>query len=176
MVAGSYPPIPVPAADSTVDAVRRALDEGHEVTVVAPRPSAAHYAVPLVGVLAGRRLGRLRRMTGTERLVFVVETSVPFDPPGHSGRLFRVRASATAHLLARAFGQFEHSTLILAGDTFAPDDAMRILESAADEVIEDRRSGQAPPGVTTRGPVELRARDRARRLVGGILRRLGLRG
>lgn len=175
MVAGSYPPIPVPAAGATVDVVRRALLDGHELTVVAPRPSAAHFAVPLVGVLAGRRLDRLRRLTGSERLVFILEPAVPFDPPGRSHRLGRPRALLIAYLVARSFGRFDHTTLILAGDTGAPHDALRVLKRAATEIVGDQRDGEAPAGVTTRGPLELRARDRVRRVVGGVARRVGLR-
>ena len=175
IVAGSYPPIPVPAAGATVDAARRALLDGHQVTVVAPRPSAGHFAVPLVGVLAGRRIDRLRRLTAGERLVFILEPAVPFDPPGQSHRFGRPRALLIAKLVARSFGRFDHTTLILAGDTGAPDDALRVLKQAASEVVDDRREGEAPSGVTTRGPLEMRVRDRVRRVVGGVARRVGLR-
>ena len=175
IVAGSYPPIPVPTAGATVDAVRRALLDGHQVIVVAPRPSAAHFAVPLVGVLAGRRLDRLRRLTGSERLVFILEPAVPFDPPGQSRWFGGPRGSLIAFLLARSFGRFQHTTLILAGETRAREDALRILRRAAVEVIEDVREGEPPHGITTRGPLELRFRDRARRSVAAVLRRVGLR-
>jgi hypothetical protein len=40
-------------------AVQRAWADGDEVTVASPRLSAAHLAVPVVGLLAGRRLGNL---------------------------------------------------------------------------------------------------------------------
>ncbi len=172
IVAGSYPPIPVPAAGATVDAVRRSLLEGNQVKVVSPRPSAAHFAVPLLGVFAGRRLSRLRRLTGSDRLVFCVEPGLPFDPPGSPSAFAGWRALTTARLLARSFRRFEHTTLIVAGDTGAPDNAVRILRRAADEVIDDPRRGETPSGVTTRGPLEMRPRDRVRRLIGAVARRV----
>jgi hypothetical protein len=49
---------------------------------------------------------------------------------------------------------------------------VEIIRAAADEVIDDHREGHPPPGVTTRGPLELRPRDRARRIVGGVARRV----
>ena len=175
IVAGSYPPIPVPATGATVDAVRRELIEGNQVKVVSPRPSAAHYAVPLVGILAGRRLERLRRLTGSERLVFILEPAVPFDPPGRSNAYTTGRAKLVAYLLSRSFRRFERTTLVIAGDPGVPDEALDILRQDANEVVEDRRVGESPTGVTTRGPLELRARDKARRLAGGLARRLRLR-
>ena len=172
IIAGSYPPIPVPAADSTVDAVRRALREGHLVTVVSPRPSAAHYSVPLVGPFSGRRLSRLRRREQAERFVFVVEPGIPFDEPGSSTPFATPRAMLTALSLARAMRHFDQTTVIIAGDTGAPGRAVGIITSAADEVIEDAREGRSPSGVTTRGPLEMRPQDRARRIVRGVARRL----
>ena len=171
IVAGSYPPIPVPAAGATVEAVRRALIEGHEVRVVSPRPSAAHFSGPLIGLIAGRRLNRLRRLTASTRLVFCLEAEVPFDPPGPSTTRSRWKALATAYLLARTFRRFDYTTLVVVCDTGGRKDAVRILERAADTVVEDRREGELPEGVTVRGPVEMRSRDLARRFVGGIARR-----
>lgn len=172
IIAGSYPPIPVPAADSTLDAVRRALRDGEMISVVSPRPSAAHYSVPLLGPFAGRRLDRLRRMEHAERFVLVVEPGIPFDEPGSSTPFAEPRAMLTALSLARAMRRFDHTTVIVAGDTGAPSRAVGIITSAADEVIDDIREGRPPSGVTTRGPLEMRPRDRARRIVGGVARRL----
>jgi hypothetical protein len=171
IVAGSYPPIPVPAAGATIDAVRRSLSEGYEVRVVSPRPSAAHFSGPLIGLIAGHRLNRLRRLTASTRLVFCLEAEVPFDPPGRPTRTTRWKALATAYLLARTFHRFDHTTLVVVGDTGGHEDAVRILEGAADIVVEDRREGQPPEGVTVRGPVEMRPQDLARRFVGGVARR-----
>ena len=172
IVAGSYPPIPVPGARSTVDAVRRELLEGNRVTVVSPRPSAAHYSVPLVGPLAGRRLNRLRRREQAENLIFSLEPGIPFDVPGSSTILSMPRAMLTAVSLARAMSHFEHTTVIVAGNTGAPSRAVRLICSSADEVVDDHREGHAPAGVTTRGPTELRPRDRARGILGGVARRV----
>ncbi len=87
LVVGSYPPIPLPAAAATMAAVQRAWADGDEVTVASPRLSAAHLAVPVVGLLAGRRLGNLHRHTGASRLVMVLEPGLPVPslPPGQSG-------------------------------------------------------------------------------------------
>ena len=172
IVAGSYPPIPVPAAGATVDAVRRALLDGHEVRVISPRPSAAHISGPLIGPTAGRRLNRLRRLASSERLIFCLEPEVPFDSPDNPSVISRWKALATAYLLARTFDRFEHTTLVLVGDTGAPQEAVQILVRAANEIIEDRRVGQPPEGVTVRGPVEMRPRDLVRRFAGGTARRV----
>ena len=172
LVAGSYPPIPVPSAAATVDAVRREVGAGHRVKVLSPRPSAAHYSIPLTGLLAGRRLARAKALSGCNRLVFCVEPGVPFSPPGRSNVIRRISAVVEATILARAMRHFEHTTLVMSGETGAPARALSLLRSAADEVIEDRRDGSAPRGVTVRGPKELTQSDRARRLAGKAARRV----
>ena len=172
MVAGSYPPIPVPSAAATLDAVRREVAAGREVKVVSPRPSAAHYSVPLTGLLAGRRLARVKDVSGCERLVLCLEPGVPFAPPGRNGLLSRLSSVPAAAVLARSMRKFEHVTVVETGETGAPAKALSLLREAADEVIQDRRDGEPPGGVTARGPSETRQRDRARRLAGRAARRL----
>lgn len=172
MVAGSYPPIPVPSAAATLDAVRREVAAGREVKVVSPRPSAAHYSVPITGLLAGRRLARVKALSGCERLVLCLEPGVPFAPPGRNGLLSRLSSVPAAALLARSMRKFKHITVVETGDTGAPAKALSLLRQAADEVIQDRRDGEPPGGVTARGPRETRQRDRARRLAGRAARRV----
>lgn len=172
MVAGSYPPIPVPSAGATLDAVRRGLSAGCDVKVLSPRPSAAHYCVPITGLMAGRRLNRARRYSGCERLVMVLEPGVPFTPPGGTSLASGIVSMFTAVGLSWAFKRFDHTTLLIAGETGAPSGALRVLRAAADEVVEDRRDSDPPPGVTVRGPVEFRQRDRARRVAGRVKRAL----
>jgi len=168
LVAGSYPPIPVPSAQATLSAVRRELDAGREVKILSPRPSAAHYSIPITGLMAGRRLTRAKALSGCDRLVLCLEPGVPFAPPGRRDPAAR----AAARLLARAMRRFSHTTLIVTGDVGAPAKAMSLLQGAADEVLEDRRPGEPPDGVTVRGPKEVTQRDRARRLAGKAVRRV----
>jgi hypothetical protein len=177
LVAGSYPPIPVPSSAATVDAVRRELDAGHQVRVLSPRPSAAHYSVPITGLVAGRRLGRVRALSGCDRLVFCVEPGIPFAPPQRRRPLSGISAVLASALLAKEMRRFDHTTLVVTGDADVPERAMSLLRQAADEVLEDRRGGDPPSGVTVRGPKEVSLRDRLRRLAGRATRRvLGARG
>ena len=170
LVAGSYPPIPVPAAERTSEAVREEWDRGNDVIVASPRPSAAHYAVPITGWLAGRRLRRLRRLTGATRLVLCVEPGLPFAVPLHGvsapGVSARRRTALSAARLARAIREFDHNTLIITAEMTEISPAVATLRAAADVVIEDICTGVAPPGVTALGPTEVLLRDRARWLVG----------
>jgi len=157
LVVGSYPPIPVPGAPVTVAEVRRVWAEGGEVTVVAPRLSASHLAVPIWGPLAGRRLDNVRRHTGARRLVLVVEDGFPFP----AGR--RLRQMATAAVLVRALARFEHVRLVRAGPVtglWGP--AWARVAAAATEVVTVE-PGPASPGVTPLGPPEVTVADRARR-------------
>lgn len=172
LVVGSYPPIPVPAAGATVDAVRRELDKGHEVRVLSPRPSAAHYSIPITGPLAARRLARAKALSGCERLVFCLEPGIPFAPPGRNGFARRLSSVATASLLSRVIRCFDHTTLVIAGEIGAPAKAISLMMDASSEVVEDRREGGPPPGVTVRGPKEVTQIDRGRRLAGKVKRRL----
>jgi hypothetical protein len=189
LVVGSYPPIPVPGVAATLDAVRSVWEHGDEVHVVSPRPSAAHYASPIVGWLAGRRLRRLRQVTGATELVFCVEPGVPFDPlpevrprgerqgwgPAawlRSGPVGHARARLAARLLARSMRGFQHTTLVLTADAAGPPAAIATLRRAADTVVEDRRPGRAAPTVTVRGPRELTAVVRLRQVVNLVAYRL----
>lgn len=177
LVVGSYPPIPVPSAAATLDAVRRELEGGREVKIVSPRPSAAHYSIPVTGLLAGRRLTRARVLSGCGRLVFCLEPGVPFDPPDRRTTVSRLADVPVAISLARAIRRFEHSTLIITGETGAGAKAVSLLRDAVDEVIEDCRPGAPPSGVTVRGPKEVTQLGRVRRLAGKAARRvLGAEG
>ena len=97
VVAGSYPPVPGPAAASTLAAVERSWAEGHEVEVVSPRPSAAHRHAALSGYWAAWALVKLSRRA--DALVLCVEPGMPFGP-ATSARTARVVALAIRAKLA----------------------------------------------------------------------------
>ncbi|HWE57397.1 MAG TPA: hypothetical protein VG435_17965 [Acidimicrobiales bacterium] len=165
LIVGSYPPIPVPGAPVTIAEVRRAWAAGDEVVVVSPRLSAAHLAVPVAGLLAGRRLANVARVAGADRVVLVVERGFPF--------LGRSRAEdiVTAELLARALRRFAGSRLVVAGPDAAPAAALARLRPAVAEVAQVD-AGPAIPGVTVLGPPEVRPAEQPRRVAGLVARRL----
>lgn len=164
LIVGSYPPLPVAGAPVTVAEVRRAWAAGDEVTVVSPRLSAAHLAVPVYGLLAGRRLDNVRRHTGARRVVLVVEPGFPF-PASPALHL------PTAVVLARALRGFEHVRIVQAGGWIGlAGRARAMLRSVADEmsVVE---AGPAEPGVTPLGPPEVRLSERPRQVAAILARR-----
>lgn len=167
VVVGSYPPIPVPGAAASLVEVRRAWAGGADATAVAPRLSAAHLTVPVAGVLAGRRLANVGRVTGARRLVLVVEEGYPFSLPGWPGQ------AVTAALLIRAFRSFDHVRLVRAGRTGVHPAVWSRLVAAANDVVDvDPPAGA--PGVTPLGPPEETPAERTRRLArGGVRRVLG---
>ena len=59
VIYGEYPPIPGPAAEETLAAVRSHLAAGADVEVVSPRPSAAHHHADLSTLRGAARLARL---------------------------------------------------------------------------------------------------------------------
>jgi len=100
LVAGSYPPLPGAAAARTLGVVQAMTGRGAEVTVVSPRPTAAHHYGRLVGWRAGWTLRRLRRLTGAEQLMLCTEPGMPFV----RGRPWQRRATIAS--LAWAMGGF----------------------------------------------------------------------
>lgn len=169
LVVGSYPPIPVPGAGASLEEVRRAWAAGHEVTVAAPRLCASQLVVPVAGLLAGRRLRNLRRVTGIDRLVLVVEDGYPFT----RGDL--LHQALTAALLLPALRSFGHVRLVRAGQPGVHPAVWGRLQTAADETGSYDR-GPAAEGVTPLGPPEQPPSERARAaLRTGTARLLGPR-
>lgn len=165
LVVGSYPPIPVPGAAAAVAEVKRAWAERAEVTVVAPRLCASHLTVPVYGVLAGRRLTNVARVTGIDRVVVVLEEGYPLPP--RTGLL----QVASAAALARALKGFDHVRLVQAGRVrMAPGIAGRLRAVADEYVTVD--AGPAPPGVTPLGPAESPPAERLGRLAGRVADRV----
>jgi len=182
LVIGSYPPIPLPAAAAAVAAVRRAWAAGDDVTVASPRLSAAHLAVPVVGILAGRRLANLRRHTSATRLVMVMEPGVPVPAPvpATAGRTLpaRVEQWLTVRALVGAFEGFEHVTLVRVGQLGVPARITAGLWKAADETIDYIADGctdvtlsvptdsasSSPAEVTALGPTDVLPGERPRQL------------
>jgi hypothetical protein len=160
VVVGTYPPIPRPAAAATVAAVREAWAAGLEVTVVSPRVSAAHLAVPVAGPLAGRRLANVGRHTSARRVVLVTEPGMPV-PAGP-----RWLQLVTAAGLARALRTFDHVTVVRVGDLDLPP----ALTSGADRIVDFPVAGPGPTGVSALGPPEVLPRERPRYLAGKVRR------
>jgi len=167
LVVGSYPPVPLPAAEATLAAVRSQWDAGREVTTVSHRSGAADLAVPVVGILAGHRLDSVRRFTGVSRLVLVVEDGAPVR-----GRLPLLQWLC-AREVSRALRRFRHVELVLAGDTQVSPAALGQLRRAADAVVEYQVASGSPPGVTVTGPTEhvgvARVRGLGARAARGVL-------
>jgi hypothetical protein len=151
LVVGTYPPIPLPAAATTVEVVRRAWAAGEQVTVVSPRPSAAHLVVPVAGVLAGRRLKQLHRRTSADRAVVVLERGFPL--PATSGRRLanRLEQWEAVRSLSRAFACFERVTLVRVGPLDVPPRLEAMLAGAGCEVVDHPGGEPGPPGVTPLG-------------------------
>ena len=165
LVVGSYPPIPVAGAAATVGEVKRVWASGSEVTVVAPRLCASHMTVPVYGLLAGRRLANVGRVTGLDHLVLVLEDGYPL--PARPGPL----QVASAAALARALQGFRHVRLVQAGELrLAPGVEGRLRAAAAEYVTV--AAGDSAPGVTPLGPVEVRPRERVGQLGGRVASRV----
>jgi glycosyltransferase involved in cell wall biosynthesis len=159
LVVGSYPPIPLPSAEVTLAEVERAWGEGLEVTACSPRRSAAHLAVAVRGVLAGRRLDNVRRHSGSDRLVMVAEDDFPVPRGAFLRRL------AAAWVLSRAFRGFEHVRLVRTCSYGRLVD--RVLAAGVDETVNVELPA-GPPGVTPVGPRDVPFSE----MPGRLLRRL----
>ncbi|MGC8626428.1 MAG: hypothetical protein ACP5VR_02540 [Acidimicrobiales bacterium] len=139
MVVGSYPPVPGPATAATLGAVNRGWDRGCEVRMVGYRTGAAPLSVPIVGVLAGRRLEQARRHLGCPpQLVICLQPGVPFSDPEPAAQL------ATAAALALAMRRFDDVTVVVTGDLGVTKASLWLLArsvdhwSVADEAGADR--------------------------------------
>jgi hypothetical protein len=111
VVVGSYPPVPGPATEATLSAVRRAWDSGSAVGMASYRTGAASVRVPVAGPLAGWRLEQVRRHFGRPaQLVLTVQRGVPFS----DDRLWPQLATAAG--LAVAIRRFRQATVIVAED------------------------------------------------------------
>ncbi|MCU4185555.1 hypothetical protein K6U06_14395 [Acidiferrimicrobium sp. IK] len=163
LVYGSYHPVPGPAASATRAEVLAAWTAGEVVTVVSPRPSAAHLAVRIAGPLAARRLHNVRRKTGAGGLVFCAEAGVPLV--AGRGPLGLANAVLTAGLLARAFGAFEEVTLVVTGDLGVPAWVLAPLRRAATEVRGPHSAAGPPPTPRPRATGEDGAVAEGRRAV-----------
>lgn len=162
LVVGSYPPVPVPGSAASVAEVRRAWAEGNEVVVAAPRLGAAHLTVPVAGVLAGRRLANLGRVTGARRVVLVVEDGFPFSQKAMPLQVM------TAAALMWAFRTFDRVRVVRVSGGGPSPFVWKRLVAAADET-DDVEGGRATPGVTPLGPPEQTPRERAKSLLNRVL-------
>jgi hypothetical protein len=130
LVAGSYPPVQSAAASATVAAVRRGWENGREVEVVSPRPSAAHRTARLVGCRGALELSRLRRDVGADEVVLSMEPGVPL-----SRRPGRWCHRVQAGLLRTALARFSFVTVLATSDLDVDAASMRPLWPAVDEVV-----------------------------------------
>jgi hypothetical protein len=130
LVAGSYPPIPGPAAAATVAAVRRAWADGYHVEVVSPRPSAAHHHARLAGRRAPMELGRLRRRRHVDDLILCLEPGMPFAE-GVAAAAHRAEVA----LLTRTLTKFRKVTIIVTGDLGVKPDTFAPLWRTVQEVV-----------------------------------------
>lgn len=97
LVAGSYPPVPLPEAYATAAAVAALAAQGDSVEVLAPRPCAAHHTASFHswrGALALARLGR--RFD-----VVVLRVEAGFPLAARSGRWRRVSGLVALGLALR---------------------------------------------------------------------------
>ena len=170
LVIGSYPPVPLPAADASVAEVRRGWDAGHQVTVVSPRLSAADLMVPVAGPLAGHRLKNVQRHTSSNRVALVVEPGFPV--PAGPGLLQWI----TVLGLVRALKAFDHVTVVRVGSAGLSSRADAALAGAADVVtqlvVDQAASPRSATGVTPLGPSETGALDRGRQMTAVLARRV----
>ncbi|MEA3076259.1 MAG: hypothetical protein QOF60_1167, partial [Actinomycetota bacterium] len=73
LVAGPYPTMRGAASEATFELVRSLVDEGCEVTVASPRPSAAHVVADPGGPRGAAKLASLA--AGQDRLVVRLDAS-----------------------------------------------------------------------------------------------------
>ena len=151
LVVGSYPPVPTAGAAVTEAIVRRLWTEGAHPHVAAPRPSAAPLTVAVAGLVAGRRLARLRSVTGATEVVLCAERDMPIPTAGFPAGSLPLVQRLSAHQLCAALDGFDHVTLVACGDHRIPAAVWDRLVAAADTVI-DRSDAVGTPGVTTLGP------------------------
>jgi hypothetical protein len=152
LVVGSYPPVRTPGTAATLAAVRRAIEAGADPVVASPRSSAAHYAVPVTGVFAGRRLDNLRRITGARRLVLCAERDLPVARRCAVPGLLGVIQRRTLDEVRRAGQGFEHVTLVIGDDLDVAASVLAELRAIADDVVELGTRVRGDPGVTVFGP------------------------
>ncbi len=166
-MAGSYPPVPGPAAAATVAAVRRAEAGGFEVVVFSPRPSAAPLVMPVTGAAVGRALAPWGQAFA--HVVVCMEPGWPLGwgrrpAVGRVGRIGRavsqVQLQRAARSLAAALSGFGGAELVVTGDLGVGSDVLAVLWPAVDRVTASseevaavlRASGA--PAVTVVGPYD----------------------
>jgi len=145
-VFGPYPPMPGPAADATLDGVRRLLAGGCDVRVISPRPSAAHDHADLRRPAGAWRFARFA--AGATELVVHLDREL-LTSPARRGQLPARLALAAALRSAR------HSVVHLPAGVEPGEGWARLVLRAADEVVSDgadgaaRRSGPAAVAAPT---------------------------
>ena len=197
LVVGSYPPVPSPASVATVAAVRRGWDEGREVEVVSPRPSAADQSARLVGFRAAWTLNQLRRTKRPDEVWLSLEEGMPL-----TARANRCRHRAEATAVAWVLKGYPRVVVLATSDMEVRSSSLAPLWRQVDGVVtpsegegrrlsarlgvpprliqvdpswvpEDRTVPPWPRGVITpSGPREWEWSERLRHLAGPMARRL----
>ena len=115
----------------TLQMVRMLVAEGHEVTVVSPRPSAAHLDAALAGAASPRAVRKVLRSTGATELVFCISPGMPFTrAKGISQQVLAIRLAAAL----RACPALERVRLVMAQEPGVTARVLRHLWAVADEV------------------------------------------
>lgn len=152
LVAGTYPPVPGPASQATLDAVRAAVAGGAEVEVVSWRPSAAHHVGTLGGAGGAFTLERLRRRRAMDQLVLCTEPGLPF--PQGAGRL---RNALTTLCLRAVLRRFDTVELVVDGELDMAGPMAALLGAGRVTVCRRRPpvgGSVSPHEVTPQGPPE----------------------
>lgn len=104
VVAGPYPTMPGPEAAAVFELVRELVDDGHDVTVVSPAPSAAHAVADPGGPRGAMRLAR--HASGKDRLVLrldaagvAADANPPSALPGRLGLALAVRRARSTEVV-----------------------------------------------------------------------------
>lgn len=165
LVVGPYAPPPSPSASRTVETVRTLSNEGHEVEVLSPAPSAAHHDAHLSGPLG---LAALRRLAPSfDGIVVRLEPGLFLS--AHSGRF---RWLAEAGMLAAGLRRWSHVTLEIDSLGWFPLGGRAAVQlwAAAERIVvstaDDRRRLEVEGGVT---PARVVVRAPARPDRGGVV-------
>lgn len=192
LVVGSYPPVPGPASAATLAAVRRCWEDGREVVVASPRPSAARDVVAVGGPAVGTAIARLARLHACSEAVVCLEPGWPFGRRrGRHGSRAADRTERSVRSLAEALSRLSRAELVVTGEVaLAPSlfstlwpvvervwassaDQAALLKALGAPAVELAVPGSVPFSLSGVGPLEpgaLLLVTRGRRRLGVLAR------